>query len=191
MVQRSWQTLTTSSTDVSSGPCSPGRRRGLRDRWNPGEPRATGPSPSAVLQQAPSTPIPRSASRRSPPQEEPQTKHPRATARRAARSCSCILRAGLRWSLWEHHRLGAPMLLQPRPELVGATVEGVCRHPLGRDLRSESPLEHPLGQLDLVLKGDLPGNPGLGPALWVIRPSLDLSGRYSARSMKVAPFFEA
>src|SRR5215210_1060409 len=64
------------------------------------------------------------------------------------------------------------MLLQPLAELMRAAVEGVCCHPPRWDARLESPLEHPLGQLDLVRKSHLLGNASLGPALWVVRPLL-------------------
>src|SRR5215213_2699240 len=76
----------------------PGRRRDLRDRRSHGEPTAIGSSPSWDLRRAPSTPTPRGASRRSPPQEKPQTRHLRAVARRAALSSSCVLREEPCWS---------------------------------------------------------------------------------------------
>src|SRR5829696_788246 len=64
------------------------------------------------------------------------------------------------------------MLLQPLAELMRAAVEGVCCHPPRWDAHLESPLEHPLSQLDLVRKSHLFGKASLGPALWVVRPLL-------------------
>src|SRR5215212_11181101 len=34
-----------------------------------------------------------------------------------------------RVDLWDHHRVGASTLLQPRPELVGAAIKGIGEHP--------------------------------------------------------------
>jgi hypothetical protein len=81
------------------------------------------------------------------------------------------------------------MLLQPPPELVGAAVEGIGEHPPRWDARLQCPLEHPLGQLDLVGKSHLLGNTGLGPLRF--GSFAHCSGRFSARSMKATPLLEA
>ena len=74
--------------------------------------------------------------------------------------------------LGNHHGVGASSLLQPLPEGVQATVEGVRNHPLRGNPGLKGSLQHAFSQLYLILKDDPFRDSGLHSSDGVIRPSL-------------------